>query len=166
MLEENSDDILEVVYDRLRNFAKARFSQNDSLFGTELVHEAWLKLSAQQKWDSEAHFFAAARNAMRNATVDYLRKKNALKRGGNNAKVPLDVLNLEATTPLSEIIGISEALDALEQHDKRAANIVTLKFFACMTEAEVGTELGISKKTVTRDWAYAKLWLQNYMQEN
>ncbi len=162
----NSEEILELVYDRLRNFAKARFTQNDSLFGTELVHEAWLRLSAQQKWDSEAHFFAAVRNAMRNATVDYLRKKHAVKRGGDNVKVTTDVLDLEGPSQLSEIVVLSEALEALEAHDQRAANIVTLKFFACMTESEISEELKISRKTVGRDWAYARLWLQNHMQEN
>lgn len=161
----NSEEILELVYDRLRNFAKSRFTQNDSLFGTELVHEAWLRLGSEKTWDSESHFFGAVRNAMRNATADYLRKRNASKRGGNNAKVSMEVLDLESPSQLPEIISLSDALDELEKHDQRSANVVTLKFFACMTEEEISNELNVSRKTVTRDWAYAKLWLQNHMKE-
>lgn len=158
----NSSDLLPLVYDRLRNFAKARFTQNASLFGTELVHEAYLRV-ANQQWESQAHFFGSVRNAMRNAIVDHLRKKGAIKHGGSLKRVDLAKLDFEGGSVLPEIVGLSDALDELAKHDPRAANVVTLRFFGCMTEQEIAEELGISQRTVSRDWTYARVWLRNEM---
>lgn len=160
----DSSDMLPVVYDRLRNFAKARFNQNDSLFGTELVHEAYLRVAKSEDWENESHFFGAVRNAMRNAIIDHIRKKSTEKHGGQLSRIDSERLNFEGTAVLPQIVALSDALDELAKHDERAANIVTLRFFACMTEDEVAEELNISRRTVTRDWTYAKTWLRKEME--
>ncbi|MEM7478886.1 MAG: ECF-type sigma factor [Planctomycetota bacterium] len=159
-----SEDILPIVYDRLRSFAKARFTQNDSLYGTELVHVAYLRVAGAGNWESEAHFFGAVRNAMKNAIADHLRKKASEKHGGKLRRTKFDEFDIEGKSALPEIIALSEAIDELEQHDDRAARIVTLRFFACMSEDEVAEELGISRRTVSRDWTYAKAWLKAQLQ--
>ncbi len=161
----DSADILPIVYDRLRNFAKSRFTQNDSLFGTELVHEAYLRVANSDGWESQAHFFGAVRNAMRNAIIDHLRKKSTEKHGGNLQRVDAENIDFEGRTVLPEIVALSDALDELAKHDERAANIVTLRFFACMTEEEVAEELDLSRRTISRDWTYAKTWLRQAMEK-
>lgn len=162
----DSSEILPLVYDRLRSFAKSRFNQNDSLFGTELVHEAYLRVANSTQWESQAHFFGAVRNAMRNAIIDHLRKKSTEKHGGQFNRIDGESFDFEGKTVLPEIILLSEALDELAKHDQRAANIVTLRFFGCMTEDEVATELGVSRRTVARDWIYAKTWLRDAMENS
>lgn len=160
----SSSEFLPVVYDRLKSFAKARFQQDDSLFGTALVHEAYLRVAEKEDWDSKAHFFGAIRNAMRNAIVDHLRKKSSEKHGGKHRRVDLSNFDFEGPSRLPEIVALSNALDELAEHDARAANIVTLRFFACMTEDEIADELKISKRSVARDWSYARAWLQKAME--
>lgn len=159
----NSSELLPIVYDRLRNFAKSRFTQNDSLFGTELVHEAYLRVSSSRTWDSQAHFFGAVRNAMRNAIIDHLRKKSTEKHGGRHQRIDVENLETVGEAVLPEIVALSDALNELAKTDERAANVVTLRFFACMTEDEVAEELQISRRTVAREWTYAKTWLRTTM---
>lgn len=162
MAMNNSDELLPLVYERLKNFAKARFTKNDSLHGTELVHEAYLRVAGEsQQWESVAHFFGGVRNAMRNAIVDHLRKKGAAKRTNEGRRVDYDLTNLEENSPLPQIVALSDALDNLALQDERAASVVTLKFFACMTEQEIAEELDISERTVSRDWTYARAWLRS-----
>jgi len=153
-----SSDLASELYDRLRAFAKSRFTQNDSLFGTELVHEAYLRVSnGKSGWESKAHFFGAIRNAMRNTIVDHLRKKGAEKHGGNHHRIGTDVgeLDFESRPELPQLAALNDALNELQTHDERAAHVVTLKFFACMSEDEIAEEMNTSKRTVSRDWSYA-----------
>lgn len=161
----NSDEMLTIVYDRLRNFAKKRFNQSDSLFGTALVHEAYLRVAGEDEWKGQAHFFGAVRNAMRNAIVDHIRKKSATKHGGDHHRVDFEGFDFEGPSLLPQIVRLSDALDALAEHDPRAASIVTLRFFACMQEDEIAEELGISRRTVVRDWTYARAWLEQALDD-
>lgn len=162
----NSGELLPLVYERLKQFAKARFSKRDSLHGTELVHEAYLRVADEtQQWESVAHFFGSVRNAMRNAIVDHIRRKNAAKRSSEHKQVDRNMLDLEADSQLPQIVALSDALDALALQDERAANVVTLRFFACMTEREIAEELNIAERTVARDWVYARAWLRNVLAE-
>ena len=159
----DSEKLLPLVYDRLRKFAKARFTQNDSLHGTELVHEAYLRVAGGQ-WESQAHFFGAVRNAMRNAIVDHIRKKGAVKHGGNYKRVDGSNFDFEGESLLPEIVALNDALDELNKHDERAASVVTLRFFGCMTEPEIAKELNVSQRTVAREWTYARAWLRKEME--
>lgn len=162
--EANSKDLLPEFYDRLRAFARNRFANTGSIVGTELVHEAYLRIAEQGEWENTAHFLGAIRNAMKNVIVDHYRKKGRLKHGGHLQRIPLEGSE-GASEPLPQLIALNDALDEFEKHDERAAKIVTLRFFGCMTEEEVCKELNISRRTAARDWAYAKAWLSKEMAE-
>lgn len=161
----DSEAMLPIVYDRLRNFAKFRLCDGHSMFATDLVHEGYLRVSGSRVWDSQTHFLGAVRNAMRNAVVDHLRKKNSQKRGGGWNQIELDRLDSESNADLSQVVALSDALDRLAIHHNRAANVVTLKFFACMSDTEISTELDVSTRTVSREWAFAKAWLKLELSE-
>ena len=156
-----------ILYERLRIFAKARFAASDSLRGTELVHEAYLRIADREReWENQAHFFGAVRNAMRNAIVEHLRQKDSLKRGGGVRRRTASCLDLQGNTVLPQIVALNDALYELGVNDPRAAEVVTLRFFACMSEAEIAEELQLSERTVRREWVYAKAWLQNELGES
>ena len=163
--------MLPQVYERLRRFAKQRFSVNDSITGTELVHEAYLRLaSSDTHWDNQGHFLAAFRTAMRNVIVDHIRRKTTLKRGGayhQNTGIDVDSVSSgvgdHADTFLPRVVELADALDRLESQDARAAAVVTMRFFGCMTEAEIAADLNLSVRTVSRNWIYARAWLRDSM---
>lgn len=163
------DDLLPLVYEELRRLAAARFAQQgiaQTLQPTALVHEAWLQLSAggPRSWQNRAHFFGAAADAMRQILIDNARRKSALKRGGDWKRVDAEALEISAATPDEHILLINEALERLEAEDPGKAKIVHLKFFGGLTNEEVAESLGISLRTVIRQWLLAKVkifqWLR------
>ncbi|MBI3863191.1 MAG: sigma-70 family RNA polymerase sigma factor, partial [Planctomycetia bacterium] len=128
-----------------------------------LVHEAYLRLvdvEQAQHWDSRGHFFSAAAEAMRRILVEQARRKEGPKAGGNYQRVELSDVDPEIRGPQLDILDLSEALDRLEAHDPRAAQLVKLRFFAGLTRQQAAETLGVSTATVDNDWAYAKGWLQ------
>jgi RNA polymerase sigma factor (TIGR02999 family) len=136
-------------------------SSGHTLQPTALVHEAWLRLvgAADQKWDSRGHFFAAAAEAMRRILIERARRKKCLKRA-----VHLDHVNLEevAVAILADedtLLLVNEALEKLEKSDPDAAQLVKLRFFAGMSNAEAGQAMGISERTAKRYWTFARAWL-------
>ncbi len=159
-----SEQLLPVVYDELRRLAANRMGQEKSgqtLQATALVHEAWLRLSkdGDQKWENRGHFFAAAAESMRRILIETARKKSSQKRGGRAEKVALD--GIEEPTEASEelILMVHDSLDALGQEDQRAAELVKLRFFAGLTVDEAALALGVTNRTATRDWRFARVWL-------
>ena len=157
-------ELLTLVYQELRRLAGYRMSQEapgHTLQATALVHEAWLQLGGdkQPRWESRAHFFGAAAEAMRRILVDRAREKKALKRGGELRRVDLDAVELPSPVPDDELLALDEALDRLSTVDTRAAEMVKLCFFVGLTQEEAARELEVSLSTAERIWGFARAWL-------
>ena len=157
-----SEDLLPLVYEELRHLAAARMAceaAGHTLQPTALVHEAWLRLigdGAPTSWQSRGHFFAAAATAMRRILVENARRKRRFKRGGGEAHVNVDDVDVAEPSPNEDILQIHEALIKLEQANPQQAKIVELKFFGGLTNEEVAQNLGIAERTVYRQWVCAK----------
>ncbi len=165
-----SDQLLPLVYNELRALAAARLQHEPSgqtLQPTALVHEAYLRLVScpvQPKWNSRAHFFGAAAEAMRRILIDRARQKKSLKAGGLFFQADLtDPPSSPETCPV-DLLALDEALARLESRDARKAQLVKLRFFAGMTTAEAADVLGVSVSTAENDWAYARCWLRLEME--
>ena len=161
---EVEDRLIPLVYKELRRIAAGhlrRESAHHSLQPTALVHEAYLRLVdiRQIDWHCRAHFFSVASTLMRRILVDHARANRAHKRGGREVTLCLDETVLPAPSRAPEIVALDEALDQLALLDNRQAKIIEMRFFAGMTEEETGDVLGISVRTVKRDWRIAKAWL-------
>jgi RNA polymerase sigma factor (TIGR02999 family) len=162
--------LLPLVYERLRAIAAHRMAgerKDHTLQATALVHEAYLKLvdGAELDWTGKAHFYAAAAQAMRRILIDHARARGRRKRGGRRGKVPLDVVDLAVHDDPAEILSVDEAVRRLEKRDGRMAEIVKLRFFAGLSEAETAGVLGLSDRTVRREWVLARAWLQRELGE-
>jgi RNA polymerase sigma factor (TIGR02999 family) len=156
--------LIPLVYAELRRIAAAhlhRESPNNPLQATALVHEAYLRLTDLNKidWQSRSHFFAVSANVMRRILVDHARANRARKRGNGWDAVSLNEAILPSPQRAPEILALDEALTRLAVLEERQAKIVELRFFAGMSEEETGEVLGISARTVKRDWRIARAWL-------
>jgi RNA polymerase sigma factor (TIGR02999 family) len=165
-----SEELFPLVYEELRRLAAARMAgetAGHTLQPTALVHEAWLQVvgEGERTWKNRAHFFGAAADAMRRILIDNARRKSALKRGGDRSRVPLEDLEITATTPDEHVLLINEALQWLETEDTAKARIVALKFFGGLTNEEVAENLGTSLRTVNREWVVAKIKLFRWIRE-
>jgi RNA polymerase sigma factor (TIGR02999 family) len=151
-------------YDDLRRFAHARFKKPGSvtlLDSTELVHESYLRFvrTGQIRIEDRAHFFAYAARVMRSVIVDIARQRAAKRNGGGNDK-PLDPEAGGDRPPADiEIVKIHDALDDLAAISERLARVVEMRYFAGMTEVEIAEALGITERTVRRDWEKARVLL-------
>ncbi len=157
-----------LVYDDLRRIAGRHMKRerfDHTLQATALVHEAYLELVSQdKKWENRSHFFAIASSLMRRILVDYARAHRAQKRGGGNTvHVRVDELKNEflAFIPArgEELLALDESLSRLTELDARQCHIVEMRFFGGMTDTEIAEALGISVRTVLREWALARAWL-------
>ena len=138
---------------------------NHTLQPTALVHEAYLRLlhGRRADWQSRAHFLAAASIVMRRILVDHARKRSAGKRDGGKRRVELDDF-MAATSPrLDQLLILDEALARLAEWDHRQARLVEMIYFGGLTEKEAATVLGVSERTVNRDWSAARAWLQGQL---
>jgi len=158
------DKLMPLVYDELRRLAGWLLQREDSdhtLQTTALVHEAYIRLvhDAVRDWKDRAHFFALASRVMRNILVDYARAGQAEKRGGALHRVDLGEANASVASSPEEILALNDALDKLARIDARQSRIVEMRCFSGLSLQEVATVLGVSEKTVKRDWALAKAWL-------
>jgi RNA polymerase sigma-70 factor (ECF subfamily) len=156
--------LIPMVYDELRRLAGGymrRERSDHTLQATALVHEAYLKLVEQRSvdWQSRAHFFGIAAQVMRRILVDHARGHLRDKRGGGQRAVPLDEALVFAPEQSLELVKMDEALERLTKLDPRQGKIVELRFFGGLTVEETAEMLGISPKTVKRDWSMAKAWL-------
>jgi RNA polymerase sigma factor (TIGR02999 family) len=164
--------LLPLVYDELRKLAAQKLTQEkpgQTLQATALVHEAYLRLvqspqgeqgTSPQRWDSRGHFFAAAAEAMRRILVERARHKNRHKAGGGRQRVDLADIEPAMQERRADLLELDAALDKLEKKDKRKADLVKLRFFAGLTNAQAAKILGISTSTADNDWAYARSWLR------
>jgi RNA polymerase sigma factor (TIGR02999 family) len=159
-----ADELLPLVYEELRKLAAGKMSHEASghtLQATALVHEAWMRLSGpgQESWESRAHFFGAAAEAMRRILVDHARKKLAAKRGGRAIHEELDESSLMIDAPPDELLAVHEALDQLAAEDLQAAELVKLRYFVGMTMEEAAVALGMGKRSAEKLWTFARVWL-------
>ena len=165
-----AEQLLPLVYDELRRLAAQKMGQEaagQTLQGTALVHEAYLRLvdtEKVQQWNSRGHFFAAAAEAMRRILVDNARHKRARKRGGELVRQDLDAVEIALPEIPEDVIALDEALNKLTATDKTAADLVHLRFFAGLPLPEIAQLLDISPRTADRVWVYARAWLHQEIQ--
>lgn len=159
------DELVPVVYDELRILARSqlrRLRPGDTLNTTALVHEAYLKLSeADPRWESRRHFFATAAKVMRHLLVDAARRSQADKRGGGAVHLELREGDAAMSGEADTLLAIDQALDELADHLPRLARVVECRFFGGLTEEETAETLGVSDRTVRRDWVRARAWLHD-----
>ena len=158
-------ELLPLVYDELRRLAAACLQgerPGHTLQPTALVHEAYLKLVDQRTagWQDRMQFLGVAAKAMRRILVDYARSHRAAKRGGSWERAPLDDAVVHAGGRAENLVALDDALVRLARFDEQKARVVELRFFGGLTVAEVAEVLGVSHRTVERDWTLAKAWLR------
>ena len=155
-----------IVYAELRRTAHyylQRERADHTLQSTALVHEAYMRLIGQKlpDWQSRAHFFGVAARLMRQILVEYARGHQAAKRGGSVCKVTLEEGTLAAKETDLDVVMLDDALQELAKLDEQQSRIVELRFFGGLTVEETAEALGISPKTVKRDWCVARAWLHS-----
>jgi RNA polymerase sigma factor (TIGR02999 family) len=158
------DRLFPLVYDELRRIAHRalRRERPDHTLGTTgLVHEAYLRLVDQTRagWRDRAHFYAVAALAMRRILVDYARRHRRAKRGGGQRPVSLDESATALDERASNLVALDEALTRLGALSPRLSRIVECRFFGGLTEEEIAEVMGVTLRTVKRDWAKARGWL-------
>lgn len=161
--EEAADDLLPIVYGELKRMAR-RYVRSErphaTLNATALVHEAYLRLGLDRiDWQDRAHFFAVAGRAMRRVLVDAAEARRAQKRGGGAAHVTLDEAVAAPGPQLDDWIALDEALCRLEQLDPRQVRVVECHVLAGLSLDETAKVLAVSPATVSRDWTFARAWL-------
>jgi RNA polymerase sigma factor (sigma-70 family) len=184
----DTEQLLPAVYNELKQMARvmmAREAPGHTLQATALVHETYLRLFQGDAsvgtaraalnsdkgqpldapcenlgWNSRAHFFSAAAEAMRRILIDAARRKKRHKRGGEHMRVELEPATLIVDSPPDELLDLDQALTRLESQDKLKADVVKLRYFAGLTVAETAKALQVSEPTVKRYWAYARAWLR------
>ena len=149
------------VYEELRSLAAARMARETgglTLQPTALVHEAWIKLTARddRKWNDREHFFRSAALAMRRILVESARRKRRRSAGLHTYLGDGGMPEIQADSPEDRLLRIDESLKQLEEHDPDSARVVILKFFGGLTNREVAESLGVTERTVERQWAYAR----------
>ena len=173
------DGVWARVYEDLRRLAHRRLASErtgHTLSTTALVHEVYLRLQSQRAVECEdrALFFTQAARAMRRILVDYARRHRAQRRGGSRVRIALDALNVDdsdggfqiaAAERAEELLALDEALERLAVIDPRLAKVVEYRFFAGLTEEEAAEVLGVTARTVARDWVKARAWLRQEIAE-
>src|ERR1700677_2316287 len=160
-------DLLPLVYKELRRLAHYHLQSERSdhtLQSTALVHEAYLRLMGGQplQVQNRAHFIAVASRLMRQVLVDYARERKAAKRDGG-CRIAVENLGTLAISGDDELIALDDALGELTRLDERQGKIVEMKFFGGLSAPEISQVMGLSRATVDRDWATARVWLHRQM---
>ena len=158
------DKLFPAVYQELRRLARnhmRRERADHTLQTSALVNEAYLRLVdyKQVHWQNRAHFYAVAAQAMRRILVDYARAHRAAKRGAGGQKVSLDEAAIISEERAEELLALDNALNRLEQLDDRKCRIVEMRYIGGLSVEEVAEVVGISARTVEREWRAAKAWL-------
>lgn len=164
--QDRADDreLYSLAYAELKRIARHHrraAGSHETLSTTELVHEAYLRLArpADSPWQNRAHFFAVASRAMRLILVDFARRRHAAKRGAMWTRVSLGHPDVALEVELDEILSLDAALERLDALNPRLREVVELRFFAGMPEHEIAEVLGVTPRTVERDWLKARLFL-------
>jgi RNA polymerase sigma factor (TIGR02999 family) len=157
---EAAAELLPLVYDELRKLAAARMAgekPGQTIQATALVHEAYVRLVGDQRFDGRGHFFAAAAEAMRRILVEAARCKATGKRGGGRVRVELSE-NLPAPAD-ADILAVNEVLEQLSAEEPQVAELVKMHFFAGLTIDDAAAALGMAPRTAYRNWQFARAWL-------
>lgn len=165
--EKALEDLVPLVYKELRRLAHYHLQSERSdhtLQSTALVHEAWLRLMGNQPLDiqNRTHFIAVASRLMRQVLVDYARERRAGKRDGG-CRIAFDYLEALPIHGDAELLALDDALNDLSRVDERQGRIVEMKFFGGLSAPEISEVMGLSRATVDRDWATARVWLHRQM---
>jgi len=166
--DENAlHDLLPLVYNELRRLAHYHLRSerpDHTLQSTALVHEAYLRMMGQQpaQLQNRAHFIAVASRLMRQVLVDYARERRAGKRDGG-CRIAFELAEALPVSGDAELLALDDALDELSRIDERQARIVEMKFFGGLSAPDISQILGLSRITVDRDWATARVWLHRQM---
>ena len=158
------DKLVPLVYDKLRRIARRymnRESPDHLLQTTALVNEAYMRLidAYKVKWQNRAHFFAISARVMRRILVDFARRGNKLKRGGDAIEVSFDEALVVSSKRVADLVAIDDALTTLAALDARQSQVVELRFFGGLKDNEIAEVLKVSHGTVRRDWRLARAWL-------
>jgi RNA polymerase sigma factor (TIGR02999 family) len=161
-------ELLPLVYDELRKLAAARMAAEapgHTLDATALVHEAYLRLIGDQRFDGRGHFFAAAAEAMRRILVNHARDRQRLKRTGGRVRLELlDQIGTLAQDP-DLVLSLDELLARLESEDAATAKVAHLHLFGGLSVEEAGEVLGVSRAVSYRNWKYARAWLREALEK-
>jgi RNA polymerase sigma factor (TIGR02999 family) len=159
------DRLFPLLYRELRAIAHRHVAsrKNGTLATTELVHEAYLKLVDQSRaqWRDRAHFFALASAAMRHVLVDRARARATRKRGGERRQVTLDDEMLAVDNDAASLLAIDDAISRLAEVEPRLARVVECRFYGGLSEEEIAEALGVTVRTVQRDWSKARMLLSH-----
>ena len=166
-----AEELLPLLYDELRKLAAQKMAHEppgQTLQPTALVHEAWLRLvgAKDRGFQNRAHFFSAAAEAMRRILVENARRKQRLKHGGGQRRMDLTQIDVAIASDDDTVLAVSEAMDKLAAHDPKGAELIRLRFFAGLTNAEAGEMLGLPERTAKRTWAYARAWLHEELKKS
>ena len=159
------DRLFAVLYDDLAAMARARLRRGQRVTMADtgaLVHESWLRLqgAGQLGFENRGHFLAHAARVMRSVIVDMARRSQAVRRGGGAVFVTLDTQVGDAVAAdEADVLNVAEALEELAQLDPRLAQVVEMRYFAGLTEIEIASALGVTDRTVRRDWEKARAFL-------
>ncbi|HEX8251078.1 MAG TPA: sigma-70 family RNA polymerase sigma factor [Pyrinomonadaceae bacterium] len=162
--------LMPFVYDELRRQARnylARERGSHTLQPTALVHEAYLRLVDQTRisWQNRAHFYGVASSMMRRVLVDHARAHTRDKRGGAAVRLSIEDVQVPLEQRAADLVALDEALQELEKFDARKCRIVEMRFFGGLSDEEIAGVLGVSTRTVLRDWKTARLWLYRELSE-
>lgn len=164
-----AEELLPIVYQELRQLAAQKLAHEkpgQTLQATALVHEAWLRLVHEEnrQYQDSRHFIFAAAQAMQRILVENARRKLREKRGGGLIRDEGGVCDIPSPMPSENLLALDEALGRLAAQDPPAAQLVQLRFFAGLTQAQAAEILGLSERTASRLWAYARAWLNQEIQ--
>ncbi|MCG8418166.1 MAG: ECF-type sigma factor [Proteobacteria bacterium] len=168
----SGDELVEHLYDELRKLARARMAHlrsGHTLQPTALVNEAYLRLVKRRNsgWKGRAHFFGAAARAMRDILVEHARMKAAQKRGGDQVRVDITVtLAGDMTVSAEELLTLHNVLDKMQHAHPRKAELVLLRYFAGLPMEEIAEVMAVSKRTLEREWRFARAWLRTHLGGN
>lgn len=160
------DELFPLIYDELKIVARAQLSREatgHTLGPTALVHEAYVRLADRERLmpEDRRHFFVIASQTMRRILIDHARSRKRVKRGSGQVAVPLEEIEaLMTDSAADELLALDEALERLAKVNPRAAQVVERRFFGGLSLEETGDSLGVSLKTVQRDWLLARAWLR------
>ena len=168
------EQLVPMVYDELYRIARRQMSKErpeHTLQPSALVNEAFIRLIEydQVNWQNRQHFFSLAAKMMREVLVNYAASRKRQKRGGTAQRLTLDENVVASPTEImtvDDLLAVNEALEQLSQEDERCARVVELMFFGGLSEKETADELGVSDRTVKREWRYARLWLRRQLTSN
>jgi RNA polymerase sigma factor (TIGR02999 family) len=169
-----AEKLLPLVYDELRKLAAARLAQEkpgQTLQATDLVHEAYLRLvvspgsesGSAPQFNGRGHFFGAAAEAMRRILINHARERATAKRGADFSRVTLDAIVVPGAVDPAEMVAFDELFAQLIQQDPRAGEIAKLRIFAGLTVPEIAEVLNMGRRSVDRQWAFARAWLRSHL---